>query len=177
MWIPHQINPCQFQIEKFKIDTMNFGVESLIKFSKPKLFLVNCWLEFVVESKNPYVLSKRCFLMECQLFGQFLPKSNGPKILFSRVVLYSDFPMPTTEFFQLIPIFYVISFSEKPYRKHFCESSLFSEFPFYSKSSLCSSPFNGSFQSSKRFSQISVRFELVNVCQNGIWFKLINVDK
>jgi hypothetical protein len=38
-------------------------------------------------------------------------------------------------------------------------------------------PFNGIFQSSKIFSQIFVGFELVDVRQNGIWFKLVNVDK
>ncbi len=38
---------------------------------------------------------------------------------------------------------------------------------------MLSSPFNGSFFSSRNLSQISVRFELVDVNQNGIWFKLV----
>jgi hypothetical protein len=40
-----------------------------------------------------------------------------------------------------------------------------------------SSPFDGNFQSSRNFSQIYAWFELVDVHQNGIWFKLVNVDK
>jgi hypothetical protein len=39
-------------------------------------------------------------------------------------------------------------------------------------------PFDCSFQSSsENFSQIFVGFELVDVQQNGISFKLVNVDK
>jgi len=148
--IPYWISSCQFQIKKFKIDPTNFGVESLVRFSKPKLFLANSRLEFFVEPKILYASSKRCFSMECQLFGRSLPKSDGPKIPFGLIVVYSNFPMLTIGFFQFTPIFDVVSFSKEPYQKHFCESSLLFEFPFFSKipfcskSSLCSSPFDGS---------------------------------
>jgi hypothetical protein len=43
----------------------NSRVESSVKYSKPKLFLANSKLEFVVESKFPTALWERCCFMEC----------------------------------------------------------------------------------------------------------------
>ncbi len=168
MRIPNQISLCQFQIEKFKINLANFGVESLVKYFILELFPFDSWLEFVVEPKIPYASSERYFLVQCQLFDRFLLKYNGAKIPSSLVILYFEFLMLGTGFFQLILIFDVISFSKEPSQKHFCESSLIPKFPLCPKSSLCSSPFNGSFQSCKSFFEIYVGFELVDVRQNGI---------
>ncbi len=117
--------------------------------------------------------------MGCQLFGWFLPKFDGPKIPSSLIGVYSNFPMPTTRFFQFIPIFDVVSFSKEPYQKHFCESSLFfefsffSEFPFCSKSSLHSSPFDGSLQSFGSFSQISLGLKLSMFTKMGFGSNLL----
>ncbi len=56
----------------------NYGVESLVEYSKPKLFRANFRLEFIFESKFPTKQLERCHSMECQLFNWSLPKSNGP---------------------------------------------------------------------------------------------------
>jgi hypothetical protein len=43
----------------------NYRVESSVEYSKPKLFIVDYRLEFIVESKFPIALLERCRLMEC----------------------------------------------------------------------------------------------------------------
>jgi hypothetical protein len=44
-------------------------------------------------------LSKRCLLVEFQLFGWFLSKFNGPKIVSNLVVSYFYFLMLAINFF------------------------------------------------------------------------------
>ncbi len=112
------------------------GVQFLpiLKHSIIQSLLADSRLEFVTEPKFIITSLETCHLMECQLFSLFLPKSDGLKMFFGLVVLYFDFLMSSTRFFQLTLVFSVVQFLVKPYQKSFCESSLFFEF------SLCSPP-------------------------------------
>jgi hypothetical protein len=83
-------------------------MEPFVGYSKTKLFLIDSKLEFVMTPKFPTVLSKRCFLLEFQLFGWFLPKFDGSKFVSNLVVSYFEFVMPTTKFFWLIMVFTII---------------------------------------------------------------------
>lgn len=83
-------------------------MEPFVKYSRPKLFLIDSKLEFVIKPKFPTMLSKSCFLVEFQLFGWFLPKFDGLKIVYNLVISYFRFVMPTTNFFWLIVVFNVI---------------------------------------------------------------------
>ncbi len=145
--------------------SVNFGVESFVGYSKPKLFMASSNLEFVVEPKFPTILSKRCHLVEFQLFYWFLSEINGMKIIFGLVVLYFGLLMPTTNFFSWLCFWRSLIFG-----KTFLKIFLWVLF-------VLSSPFDGNFQSFGSFLRISIGFELVDVRQNGIWFKFVNVDK
>jgi hypothetical protein len=57
------------KLKNSKSTPVDFGVESLIKYSKSKLFLIDSKLEFVFKPKIPCASLERCLLMECQFFG------------------------------------------------------------------------------------------------------------
>jgi hypothetical protein len=69
-----------FKSENFKSIPTDSRVESSIVYSRPKVFLANSKLEYVVQLKIPSILTKKSFIVKCQLFGQSLLKSDGPKI-------------------------------------------------------------------------------------------------
>jgi hypothetical protein len=52
-----------------KSTPVDFGVESLIRYSKLELFFIDSKLEFVAKPKIPCASLERCLLMECQFFG------------------------------------------------------------------------------------------------------------
>ncbi len=104
--------------------SINYGVESSLGYSKPKLFMDDSKLELVVEPKFSIISSKMCRLVEVQLFYWSLSEINGLKIIFSSVVLYFGLSMPITNFFQLTMVFGGVWFLVKPSWKSSCKSSL-----------------------------------------------------
>jgi len=87
-----------FKTKSSSSTSANYGVESSIEYSRPKLFLVDSRLEFAAKLKFPIASLERCLLVEFQLFDWSLPKSNGPKILFNSVVPYFGSSMLTNGF-------------------------------------------------------------------------------
>ncbi len=57
------------KLKSLKSTPTDYRVESSIGYSTPKLFLADSKLEFIIESKFPITLLKRCLSMELQFFG------------------------------------------------------------------------------------------------------------
>jgi hypothetical protein len=117
-----------FHLQSLKSTPIDYGVESFVGYSKPKLLMVDSKLEFIVESKF------RSLSMEFQFFGMFLPKSARPKLLFDSIDPYIGFLMLRIGSFWLTEIFGWASFLIVVSWK----SSI--EFSLYYESSLCCPP-------------------------------------